>query len=339
GCRPRLAALSDKADIGIGALVIDEGAEALELLRILQGIGPFAFVAIDDLLHLFFQLRTQSQAVLEDHLLQIIQAAVQALAPGGGALQPVGCADVEHEKTVDGADQRLFIQIRGEEFGMARTHAAVTGDVEVPAALGGDDADVLALGLGTRTGAAGDAELDLVRCAQALVAVLQFQRHADAVLHAVAAPGTADAGLHRTQGLAVGVPGLETGRNQLGPDIRQLVQLGAEQVDTLATGDLGVEVVLAGHLAQHYELVRGEIAAGNSGSCRVGAFFLHVKLEGVVVIVRWLLRRISYDIDSTEWDDEADYWLADIAPDAALAMAGLHARAALHTLHADNAVH
>src|SRR5690606_18362153 len=93
GCRPRLAALSDKADIGIGALVIDEGAEALELLRVLQGIGPFAFVAIDDLLHLFFQLRTQSQAVLEDHLLQIIQAAVQALAPGGGALQPVGCAD------------------------------------------------------------------------------------------------------------------------------------------------------------------------------------------------------------------------------------------------------
>src|SRR5690606_15985385 len=148
----------------------------LELLRILQGIGPFAFVAIDDLLHLFFQLRTQSQAVLENHLLQIIQAAVQALAPGGGALQPVGCADVEHEKTVDGADQRLFIQIRGEEFGMARTHAAVTGDVEVPAALGGDDADVLALGLGTLTGARSEEHTSELQSRENLVCRLLLEK-------------------------------------------------------------------------------------------------------------------------------------------------------------------
>src|SRR5690606_8288430 len=245
----------------------------------------------------------------------------------GGALQPVGCADVEHEKTVDGADQRLFIQIRGEEFGMARTHAAITGDIEVPAALGGDDADVLALGLGTLTGAAGDAELDLVRCAQALVAVLQFQRHADAVLHAVAAPGAADAGLHRTQGLAVGVPGLETGRNQLGPDIRQLVQLGAEQVDTLATGDLGVEVVLAGHLAQH-----------NARHHRVGAVLLHVLHEGVVGVLQRYQRRVHYRLVPAGSEDGADGGLADIASDAAPAMAGQHVLEALDTLHADDAV-
>src|SRR5690606_39088335 len=184
----------------------------------------------------------------------------------------------------------------------------------------------------------GDAELDLVRCAQALVAVLQFQRHADAVLHAVAAPGTADAGLHRTQGLAVGVPGLETGRNQLGPDIRQLVQLGAEQVDTLATGDLGVEVVLAGHLAQHYELVRGDLAAGNARPHRVGAVLLHVRHEGVVGVLQRHQRRVHYRLGPAGSEDGADGGLADIASDAALAMAGRHVLEARGTRRADDGV-
>jgi hypothetical protein len=59
---------------------------------------------------------------------------------------------------------------------VARLHAAVAGDVEVPAALGGDDADVLALRLGALTRAAGHRELDLVRRAQALVAILEIDR-------------------------------------------------------------------------------------------------------------------------------------------------------------------
>src|SRR5690606_41590146 len=104
-------------------------------------------------------------------------------------------------------------------------HAAVAAYIEVPALLGGDHPDVLALRLGAFAGAAGDAELDLVRRAQPLVAVLQRQGHADAVLHAVAAPGAAHAGFHRAQRLAVGMAGFETGLDQLGPDVRQLVQL------------------------------------------------------------------------------------------------------------------
>ena len=72
---------------------------------------------------------------------------------------------------------------------MARLDAAVAADVEVPALLGGDQAEVLALGFGTLADAAGDRALQLVRRADALVAVLDADREADRVLHAEAAPG------------------------------------------------------------------------------------------------------------------------------------------------------
>jgi hypothetical protein len=69
-------------------------------------------------------------------------------------------------------------QVLGEQLGVARLHAAVAAHVQVPALFGGDDADVLALRLGAFARAAGDAELDLVRRAQALVAVLERDRQA-----------------------------------------------------------------------------------------------------------------------------------------------------------------
>jgi hypothetical protein len=138
---------------------------------------------------------------------------------------------------------------------VARLHAAVAAHVEVPALVGGDQADVLALRLGAFAGAAGDAELDLVRRAQALVAVFQRDREADAVAHAVAAPGRADAGLHGAQRLAVGVAGLEAGGDQLFPDRRQLVHARAEQVDPLAAGDLGVQAVFLGDHADRDQAV------------------------------------------------------------------------------------
>src|SRR5690606_24013491 len=94
--RAALATLLDEVDIGVAAAVVDEGAEALELLRVLQRVGPFAFVAIDDLLHLRFQFGRQAQAVVEDHGLEVVESAFEGLAPDRGALQLVGGADVEH---------------------------------------------------------------------------------------------------------------------------------------------------------------------------------------------------------------------------------------------------
>ena len=72
--------------------------------------------------------------------------------------------------------------------------------------------------------------------------VFQFDGETDAILHAVAAPGGSDAGFHGAHGLAVGVAGLETGGDELAPDLRQLMHLRAEQIDALAAGDLGVQV-------------------------------------------------------------------------------------------------
>jgi len=46
---------------------------------------------------------------------------------------------------------------------VAGTEAAVAAEIEVPALLGGDDAEVLAAGLGALAGAATDAALELVR--------------------------------------------------------------------------------------------------------------------------------------------------------------------------------
>ncbi len=149
--------------------------------------------------------------------LQIIEPAFEVVEPSRGALQTLGGADVEHQEAVDVADQRVLVEVGREQVRVARLHAAVAAHVQVPALLGGDDADVLALRFGAFAGAAGHGQLDLVRRAQALVAVLQVDREPDAVLHAVAAPGRADAGLHRAQGLAVGVAGLEAGQRSVPP--------------------------------------------------------------------------------------------------------------------------
>src|SRR5690606_26565439 len=148
-----------------------------------------------------------------------------------------------------------------EQIGVTRAHAAVAGYIQVPALLGGDHAEVLGLRLGALTGAAADRELELVGRADALVAVLQIDGELDAVLHAIAAPGAADAAFHRAHRLAVGLAGLEARIHQTLPDGRQLVQLGAEQVDALAAGDLGVEPEIARYFAQDDEFLRRDFSS------------------------------------------------------------------------------
>src|SRR5581483_11901220 len=103
--------------------------------------------------------------------------------------------------------------------GVARLGTAVAADVEVVTLLGGDQAEILALRLGTLADAAGDGGLELVRGADPLVALLDADREADGVLHAVAAPRRADAALDRAHRLAVSVPALEAGLDQFLPDV------------------------------------------------------------------------------------------------------------------------
>src|SRR5205085_5117555 len=116
-----------------------------------------------------------------------------------------------------------------EQVGVPGPEAAVAADVEVPAVLRRDDAEVLAARLGALPGAAGDRGLDLVRGAQAAVPQFQLDREADRVLHAVPAPGGTDAGLHGTRRLAVGVGGLGAGVDGPPRDLRQLPDARGEQ--------------------------------------------------------------------------------------------------------------
>ena len=195
---------------------------------------------------------------------------------------------------------------------MTRAHAAVAADVEVPAVLGGDHADILALGLGAFTGAAGDGELELVRGTQALVTVFQRQRHRHAVLHAIATPGAADAGFHRAGGLAVGVAGLEAGGDQLAPDVRQFMQLGTEEVDALAAGDLGIEVVALADLTDGDQLVRRDFAAGDARHHGIGAVLLHVGHEGVIGVLQRNVRGLGDRRVPARGQNRAHRRLADL---------------------------
>ena len=169
---------------------------------------------------------------------QVIDAPSRLPSQTGGALQFVGAGDVEHQEAVDQLDQGLAVEVRRQQVGVARFHAAVAAHIEVPARVGGDDADVLALGFRTLAGTAGDAELHLVRGANAFVAVLEEDPEADAVLHAEAAPGAADAGLGHAQCLGVGLTGFESGADAACARWRQIILLGPEQADALGAGDL-----------------------------------------------------------------------------------------------------
>src|ERR1700737_717000 len=184
-----LAALFDEAHIVVGLVAVDEMAEALAGLRIGDRLLPLALVGVDHVLHLRFQFGGEPELVLHHDVDEVLETALQAVAPYAGALEPGPWADGEHQEAVDVSDERRLVEIGREQLGVARLHAAVAAHVEVPALLGRDDADVLALRLRAFAGAARDREFELVRRAQALVAVLDLDRESDRVADAVAAPG------------------------------------------------------------------------------------------------------------------------------------------------------
>ena len=72
-----------------------------------------------------------------------------------------------------------------EEFSefVARFHAAVTTDIEVPAGVGGDNTDIFTLRFGTLTGTTGNGKFNFVRRAQPFVAIFQFMKLLDCMLY------------------------------------------------------------------------------------------------------------------------------------------------------------
>src|SRR5882672_2135044 len=314
--RADLATLGDEDDVGVRGIAVYEVAEALEDLGRFDRLLPLALVALDVLLHVGLELGPDAEAVLAHDLSQVVDSAFEVLQPDARALQAVGGADVEHQEPVDVLNECLVVQVLGKQIGVPGLHAAVAADVEVPALLRGDDADVLALRLRALPRAARDRHLELVRRAQAAIAVLDIDRHRHRVLHAVAAPGGAHAGLHRAKGLAVSVARLEPGVDELSPDERQLLDARAEEVDALRAGDLRVQAELLRHLPEDDELLGRDLASRNARHDRVGAVLLQV---GEEVVVRVLQRRVlglEDHLVPARGEDRRHRRLADVATSA-----------------------
>src|SRR5262249_49188224 len=134
--------------------------------------------------------------------------------------------------------------------------------------------------------------------------------------HAVAAPRGADAGLHRAQCLAVGVARLEAGVGQVLPDVRQLLDSRAEQVDPLRAGDLGVEAVLLRYVTEHDQLLRRDLAARHPRHDGIGAVFLQVGEEMVVGVLQRRMPGLQDHLVPARREDRRRRRLADVAAPA-----------------------
>ena len=160
-----------------------------------------------------------------------------------------------------------------------------------------------------------------MRRSQAAVAQLEGDGESDGVLHPEAAPRRPDARLHGAQRLAVRVTGLEPGVHEARPDGGQLLDTGAEQIDALAAGDLGVEVEVASHLADDDEPLRRDLPAGDARDDRVRAVLLHVRHDVVVGVLQGGVLAVEDVLLIQAREDGRRDGTADVAP-AATAVTG-----------------
>mmetsp|Transcript_14644 Transcript_14644/g.33528 ORF Transcript_14644/g.33528 Transcript_14644/m.33528 type:complete len:463 (-) Transcript_14644:998-2386(-) len=178
---------------------------------------------------------------------------------------------------------------------MLRPRAAVATDIHVVALGRGDQPQVLARRLCALAEATRDTHLDLVRRPEALVAILQGHRHAHRVLLPVAAPRASHATLHRPQGLAIGMPSLQTRLHELLPDRRQLMRRRSIHAKALRTRDLRPQAELLRDAADGNELIGRDVSAGASGNHRVRPRLLDVRQEAVVRVLD-LVAALAQDV-------------------------------------------
>ena len=93
------------------------------------------------------ELLAEAQGVLDDDLLEVLDAALQVLQPLRGAREGRRREGVVHEDAVDVPEALLLAEVVQEERRVFRRGAVVAADVEVVANHRGHKADVL---LGTR---------------------------------------------------------------------------------------------------------------------------------------------------------------------------------------------
>src|SRR5690349_22088046 len=105
--------------------------------------------------------RRAALVVFYDALLDVVEA--DALEAGGRAVKIAGFFAVKLDEGAAVFHHLVLSLDLGEEVAFADLHAAVATDIEFPAAVHRDDAEVLDGRFGAIARAAGDCQLDLVR--------------------------------------------------------------------------------------------------------------------------------------------------------------------------------
>mmetsp|Transcript_10675 Transcript_10675/g.22470 ORF Transcript_10675/g.22470 Transcript_10675/m.22470 type:complete len:262 (-) Transcript_10675:2711-3496(-) len=205
--------------------------ELLAQVRCVDYLLPFALVSVHLRLHARIELLAEPQLVIDHHLLQIFDAALEALQPFRGACQRVCSEGVVHEDAVHILESCVVIKVLLEEKGVLGRGAMVPADVEVVPLHGRHKPHVLALRLRALSHASRDPHLELVRSAKSLVALLYAHGHRDGVLLTEAAPGSAYATLHGAERFPIGVAAL----HPLGLDLHcDFPVLALERAPTIA---------------------------------------------------------------------------------------------------------
>ena len=125
-----------------------------------------------------------------------------------------------------------------------------------------------------------------------------------------------DTRLHRAHGLAVGVARLHPGVEDALPDLGQLLESGAEQVDALSAGDLGVQAEVLGDAAERDELRRRDLATRHPGNHRVRTVLLHVGQRVVVGVLGLALAGIEHVAVGAAGENRGHRRPADLAATA-----------------------
>ncbi len=129
--------------------------------------------------------------------------------------------------------------------------------------------------------------------------------------------------------------GFETSGHQLFPDFRQLMQLGTKQVDTLSTGNLGVQIIVAGNFTQHDEFFRGNFPPCNPRHNGVSTVFLHVAEEDIVGVLQTDVRVFQHVFVIERRQNGTNSWLTDFTA-VAFTVGFEHFSKGVKTFNTDN---
>src|SRR5690606_19866910 len=109
----------------LGCFGIDKSLKAFAYFWIFNRGAPFIPISANHMLHTAFQFSRNAKRIVHNDIFQIIQPTFHIVTPYTGALQTIRRLDIEHKEAVDIFDECGSIQIRGEQFSMARFHTAI----------------------------------------------------------------------------------------------------------------------------------------------------------------------------------------------------------------------